>query len=49
MVQGRAAKDAVVVEVWGEAKGEVEWAGHSPQGRAEIAYARNVATKFLML
>jgi len=51
MGQGRAVRGAVPAEVWGEvkAKVEVEWAGHSPQGREEIAYARNVATKFLML
>jgi hypothetical protein len=51
MEQDQQAKDLVVAEVWGEvrAKVEVEWAGHSPQGREEIAYARNVATKFLML
>lgn len=51
MEQGRLARDAVVVEVWGEvrAKVGVEWAGHSPQGRAEVVYARNVATRFLML
>jgi len=51
MVQGRAARGAVVVKVWGEvrAKVGVEWAGHSPQGREEIAYAQTVATRFLML
>jgi len=49
MEQDRAARDAVVVEVWGEAKVEAEWVGRSPQGREEIAYARNVATRFLML
>ncbi len=42
-------RDAVVVEVWGEVKVEVEWEGRSPQDREEIAYAQTVATKFLML
>jgi len=41
MEQGRAAREAVPVEVWGEARdmAEAEWEGRSPQGRAEIAYA----------
>jgi hypothetical protein len=41
MEQDRLARDAAAVEVWGEvrARAEAEWEGHSPQGRAEIAYA----------
>ena len=37
-------QDRAAVEAWGEAKdkAEEEWEGHSPQGRAEIVYVRNV-------
>ena len=49
MEQGRAARDVVPAEVWGEARVEAEWADHLQQGRVEVAYARNVATRFLML
>jgi hypothetical protein len=47
--QGRAAKDVVVVEVWGEVKVEVEWEGRSPQDREEIVYAQAVASRYLIL
>jgi hypothetical protein len=45
------AREAVPAEVWVEAPeaAEVEWVGHLQQGRAEVVYARNVATRFLML
>jgi len=51
MEQGRAAKDRVAVEVWGEAKAKVEaeWEDHSPQGRAVIAYVRTAEQRLLML
>ncbi len=44
MGQGRAARDAVVVEVWGKvrAKVEVEWADHLQQGQAETVFAQAV-------
>ena len=35
--QGRAARDVVPAEVWGEDKVEAEWAARSPRGRVEIA------------
>ena len=47
--QGRVGGDAAPVEVWGEDKVEAEWAARLPRGRAEIAYARNAATRFLIL
>jgi len=51
MEQDRLDREAVPAEVWVkvEVKEEVEWAGHLPQGRAEIVSVRNAATKFLML
>ncbi len=49
MEQGRAARDAAPAEVWGEDRVEAEWEGRSPQDREEIAYARNAATRFLIL
>ncbi len=51
MEQDRPVRDAAVVEVWDEVrdKAEVEWEDRLPQGQAEIAYARNVGQRFLML
>ena len=51
MVQDQAARDVVLVEVWveGKVRAGAEWAVHLPQGRAEIAYARNAASRFLIL
>jgi len=51
MVQGLPARVPAQAGVWGEPKdrAEVEWVDRSPQDREEIAYARNVATRFLML
>jgi len=44
MVQALQAKDAAQAAAWGEGKGkakvEAEWAGRSPQDRAEVVYAR---------
>jgi len=44
MVQGLQAKDAAQAVAWGEGKGKAkvgaEWAGRSPQDRAEVVYAR---------
>jgi hypothetical protein len=51
MEQDRPVRDAAVVEVWDEVrdKVEAEWEDRLPQGRAEIAYAQNMATRFLTL
>ena len=49
MEQGREARDAAPVEVWGEAKAEVEWVDHLPQGQAEVVFAPNVATRKCIL
>lgn len=49
MKQGRAVRDVVVVEVWGEGRAEDEWVGHSPQDRAEIVYAQAVASRYIIL
>jgi hypothetical protein len=37
------ARDAVQAVVWdeGKARVEAEWVDRSPQGRAEVVYARN--------
>jgi len=45
------AREAVPAEVWGEARAwvEAEWVGHLQQGRAEVVYAQNVATRSRML
>jgi hypothetical protein len=42
MVQGLQAKDVAQAAAWdeGKAKVEVEWVDRSPQGRAEVVYAR---------
>ena len=45
MEQARQAEDLVAAEVWAEVKAEVEWAAHSPQARAEIAFVRTVAIR----
>ena len=47
MVQDRAARGVVPGEVWGEVLEAVEagWAAHLPQGRVEIASARNAARR----
>jgi hypothetical protein len=47
--QDRLALDVVPVEVWAEAKGEVEWADRSPQGQVEIVSAQNAVQRYLML
>jgi len=51
MEQGRAARDRVAVEVWGEAKARVEagWADHLQQDRAVIVYVRTAEQRSLML
>ena len=49
MEQGRAARDVVPAEVWGKAKVEAGWADHLQQGRVEVVYVQNVATRSLML
>jgi hypothetical protein len=42
-VQALRARDAAQAVEWDEvkARAEAEWVGRSPQGRAEIVYARN--------
>jgi hypothetical protein len=45
MVQALQARDAAQAVVWDEVKvkvkAEAEWVDRTPQGRAEIVYARN--------
>ena len=48
-VQVLAAKGLAQDVVWGEVRAEAEWAGLSPQGRAEIAYAQAAAQQSLIL
>jgi len=47
MVQALQARVPAQAGVWVEARArvEAEWAGRSPQGRAEIVYAPTVATR----
>jgi len=49
MEQGRAARDAAPVEVWGEARAGVEWVARLPQGPVEIVYAPSAGTRSLIL